>query len=335
MERLHIVGQGVAGTALAWQCQQRGVSFRIYDEPRASTASKVAAGLVTPIAGQRLTLTQGWSFLPEMESFYRDVSSLIGTTFYHRHETVRYLANEVEATRWKKRVGDPVFEAELLPGAPSLASAAFHAPTFGAFRMKRAGFLKVNAWLEASREWFLKDGLYEETRMTLDDCDPAAGTWVFANGPWLLRVAAFDWLPMRFAHGDILTLSIPDLGEETRIFSGTAWLLPLGEGLWRAGSTYEAVGRPETQPSVDGRALVEANIQKILRCPYDVIDHVAAVRPVTLTRFPTMGRHPGKAHLAWFGGFSSKGVLTAPSYARQFLDHLLEGLALPDEVGTL
>jgi glycine/D-amino acid oxidase-like deaminating enzyme len=45
-----------------------------------------------------------------------------------------------------------------------------------------------------------------------------------------------------------------------------------------------------------------------------------------------MGRHPGKPHLAWFGGFSSKGVLTAPSYATRFLDYLLDGKALPSEV---
>ena len=332
MERLHIVGQGIAGTALAWQCHLRGVPFCIVDEPRTSTASKVAAGLVTPIAGQRLTLTQGWSFLMEMEAFYRAVGSLLGTAFYHRHETVRYLATEVEAMRWQKRIGDPVFEEELLPGVPSLASEVFHVPTFGAFRMKRAGFLKVNAWLEASRKWFLKNGLYEESRIELEDCEHGAGTWVFANGPWMLGVSAFDWLPIRFAHGDILTLTIPDLVDDARIFNASAWLLPLGEGLWRAGSTYEALGHPETRPSAGGRATVEANVQKILRCPYDVVDHAAAVRPVTLTRFPTMGRHPGKPHLAWFGGFSSKGVLTAPTYARRFLDHLLDGEALPSEV---
>ena len=335
MERLHIVGQGIAGTALAWQCRQREVPFRIYDEPRASTASKVAAGLVTPIAGQRLTLTQGWSFLTEMESFYRNVSSLLGTTFYHRYETVRFLANDVEATRWQKRIGDPVFEEELLPGAPSLANEVFHTPAFGTFRMKRAGFLRVNAWLEASRGWFRKEGGYEEARIDIEECDPGVGTWVFANGPWMLGLSSFDWLPMRFAHGDILTLSIPDLADDRRIFSSSAWLLPLGDGLWRAGSTYEAVGHPETLPSANGRASVDANVQTILRCPYDVVDHVAAVRPVTLTRFPTMGRHPGKPHLAWFGGFSSKGVLTAPTYARRFLDHLLDGHALPEEVDTL
>ena len=326
------MGQGIAGTALAWRCHERGVPFRIVDEPRASTASKVAAGLVTPIAGQRLTLTQGWGFLPDMESFYREVSSTLGSEFYRRHETVRFLASEVEATRWKKRVGDPVFEAELLPGGPNLASDLFHAPAFGVFRMKRSGFLRVNAWLDASREWLLKEGGYEEKRIHLEDCDPGAGSWVFANGPWLLGLDAFDWLPMRYAHGDILTLAIPDLGDDSRIFSGSAWLLPLGSGLWRAGSTYQAVGHPETRPSAEGRASVEANIQKILKCSYDVVDHVAAVRPVTLTRFPTMGRHPGKPHLGWFGGFSSKGVLTAPSYATRFLDYLLDGKALPSEV---
>ena len=335
MQTLHIVGQGLAGTALAWRCHQRGVPFHLYDEPRPATASKVAAGLVTPIAGQRLTLTQGWSFLEEMETFYTEVGAILGQTFYHRHETVRYLAHEIEAARWQKRVGNPQYEAELVPGVPELPESLFRRPEHGFFRMRRSGFLRVNAWLEASRAHFEREGHFTVAGVRPAECDPSAGLWVFANGPWLLGLSEFDWLPMRYAHGDILTLSIPDLGNDQRIFSGAAWLMPLGKHRWRAGSTYHAVGKPTTVPSEDGRCAVEVHIRSLIKCPYVVEDHVAAVRPVTLTRFPIMGQHPGKAHLAWFGGFSSKAVLSAPSYARCFLNHVLDGEPLPPEVEVL
>ncbi|MGY8686488.1 MAG: FAD-dependent oxidoreductase, partial [Verrucomicrobiales bacterium] len=254
--------------------------------------------------------------------------------FYQRHETVRFLVSELERTRWEKRLGDAVFENELMQGVPDLPGSLFHPPLHGVFRMRRSGFLRVNAWLEASKVWFREQGLYEYERALLpEECKPDGDTlWVFANGPWLLGLKAFDWLPMRYAHGDILTLSIPDLGEDARIFNGAGWLLPLGDGLWRAGSTYEALPRPETVPSAEGRSKIETNVRVFLRCPYTVEEHVAAVRPVTLTRFPTMGRHPGKSYLAWFGGFSSKAVLTSPSYAQCFLNYVLDGKPLPAEV---
>ena len=53
-----IVGQGLAGTALAWELIWRGRDVLVVDAGEAVTSSKIAAGLVTPITGQRLAL--GW-----------------------------------------------------------------------------------------------------------------------------------------------------------------------------------------------------------------------------------------------------------------------------------
>lgn len=328
----HIVGQGIAGTALAWRCHLRGQPFRLYDQPRAETASKVSAGIVTPIAGQRLTLTQGWAFLDEMEAFYAEIGQVLGDTFYERHPTVRFLINETELARWQKRLGDPLYLAET----ESRHELSPHfTPSHGCFCMRRSGFLRVAAWLAHSRRWFLKNGLLAESQVHPDACSPDDGLWIFANGPWLLGLPPFDWLPMRYAHGDILTLAIPDLGNDRHLYNGECWLQPIGEGYWRTGATYEARPTPETKPSVDGRGELESRLRAFLKAPYTVEDHVAAVRPVTLTRFPTMGRHPSKPHLAWFGGFSSKGVLTSPTYARHFMDHLLDDKPLPSEVDCL
>ncbi len=331
---LHIVGQGLAGTALAWRCNQRDLPFRIFDEERSPTASQIAAGLVTPIAGQRLALTQGWAFLEEMATFYRAVGSLLGQSdIYRRREAVRFLISPLEAQRWAKRRGDPLYQAEILPGDPDLPGSGFRAP-LGAFRMRRSGCLDVPSWLARSRAWFREQGVYEKRHIDPEDCPADEGTWVFANGPWLFAQARFDWLPMRYAHGDILTLHILDLEDDSRIFNGACWLLPTGHSSchWRAGATYKARSRPETAPRVNGRREIERSLREFLRFPFTVEEHVAAVRPVTLTRFPTMGRHPGWPHLAWFGGFSSKAVLTSPQYANVFLDHLLDGTPLPPEV---
>lgn len=49
-----IIGQGIAGSCLAWELKRRGADFTIADRPIAETASRVAAGLVNPLTGPRL-----------------------------------------------------------------------------------------------------------------------------------------------------------------------------------------------------------------------------------------------------------------------------------------
>ena len=50
-----IIGQGLAGTVLAWNLIQRGRSVIVLDREDESTSSKVAAGLINPITGRYLT----------------------------------------------------------------------------------------------------------------------------------------------------------------------------------------------------------------------------------------------------------------------------------------
>ena len=39
-----IIGQGIAGSCLAWELKRRGSEFTVADRPVAETASRVAAG---------------------------------------------------------------------------------------------------------------------------------------------------------------------------------------------------------------------------------------------------------------------------------------------------
>ena len=130
----------------------------------------------------------------------------------------------------------------------------------------------------------------------------------------------------------IMRPTAPQFFDQERIGSHTL----AGRSL-RRHPTATMIARTATAQDEIGLATVhgELRLEGVLRLSDAHVDDVAAGRPGTLTRFPTMGRHPGKPHLAWFGGFSSKGVLTAPTYARRFLDHLLDGHALPEEVDTL
>jgi glycine/D-amino acid oxidase-like deaminating enzyme len=68
-----IVGQGLAGTLLAWECERAGIAFAVADCGHAAAATSAAAGIVNPITGRRLV--KSWRIddqLPLARAEYRD-----------------------------------------------------------------------------------------------------------------------------------------------------------------------------------------------------------------------------------------------------------------------
>jgi glycine/D-amino acid oxidase-like deaminating enzyme len=55
-----IVGQGLAGSLLAKELLRRGRTVQVVDDRWKSSASQVAAGLMTPLTGRRFTLTKDY-----------------------------------------------------------------------------------------------------------------------------------------------------------------------------------------------------------------------------------------------------------------------------------
>ncbi|MEZ5430497.1 MAG: FAD-dependent oxidoreductase [Verrucomicrobiales bacterium] len=75
-----IVGQGLAGTALAWELRRRGISFLIVDPAAPTGCSRAAAGILTPLAGQRLA--PSWRLeeaLPLARQTYDEVAQVTGS----------------------------------------------------------------------------------------------------------------------------------------------------------------------------------------------------------------------------------------------------------------
>src|SRR4051812_43663786 len=92
-----IVGQGLAGTALAWALLRRGRRVLVIDRERTDSASRLAAGLVTPVTGKRLARSWRWDELyPAACAFYRTVEAETGTTLFHQRPALRLFADEPE-----------------------------------------------------------------------------------------------------------------------------------------------------------------------------------------------------------------------------------------------
>lgn len=337
---LLIIGQGLAGTALAWQLWEREVPFLIVDRDEAVTSSKIAAGLLTPITGMRISLSENYGpWLCAAVQFYRHKERLLNQRFLHARPHVRLFKNDEEPKRWAKRASEAEvqrFVAARQP-EPLVSPDAFEAPR-GGFQMKHAGYLDTAAFLSASRAFFIGQNCWvqadlqlEQLAVTADEVrwqDRAFSQVTFCTGWEAMRHPWFDWVPFEPARGTILTALAPQL-EERRIINGGCWLLPRPDGTLRIGSTYETRFTEPHEADPAKLADLHARVQRLVKVPVEILAQQTAVRPIIARQRTLIGRHPARPRVAFFNGLGSKGTLRAPVFARTLASHLLDGTALP------
>jgi glycine oxidase len=83
----------------------------------------------------------------------------------------------------------------------------------------------------------------------------------------------------------------------------------------------------DATPTVDARQILEGSAVQLLGGQsYAVTGHTAGVRVNLPDRHPLAGRHPTVARLGLLNGLGAKGALLAPMLARQWINHLTEGV---------
>ena len=316
-DRVTVIGGGLAGAALAWALHSRGVSLRWIDDQRPGTASRIAAGLMTPITGKRLAESHRWrEFFPFAEGFYRSIEATTGAMFFHARPIIRAFASEAERGKFDASsdlvgpVDPPVPEGILAP--------------FGAFAMPGAAQLDVPAYLEASWEHFAELGFAEVGSISDDALSPGERT-IFCTGyreplPIVVRGVSF-----RPAKGEILTLRIPGWLDARAFNRRGFWLAPANEPeVCHFGATY-SWDRLDDVPTEEARRELVGELEALLNRPYEIVDQRAAVRPIAAGQLPCFGWHDADRRLGYFTGLGSKGALQAPRFAAAFATELSAG----------
>jgi glycine oxidase len=338
-----LIGQGLAGTTLAWHLLGRGLRVCIIDRESSNTSSKIAAGLITPITGMRLVKT--WRFdecFAYTTQFYDQVEKQTQSRFFFNRKMVRLFANETEQSTFQRRMTDEGFR-KLVQQPTPLVNEDWFANPLGGFEMQQASQLFTERYLEVSRDYFQQQDSYQTASLDLEQdivlgegnvkiprLNLLAEKLILCQGFNAIRNPWFRFVRFNPAKGEILTLRIPGLHEERIIHRGV-WLMPLGEERFRTGSTYEW-DQLDNLPTPKGQDEILSRVRDFLRLPLEVIDHQAAVRPALHDLKPVLGFHPEYSQLAIFNGLGSKGSLLAPYFANQFADALVDGKLIDPEV---
>ena len=342
-----IIGQGLAGSLLAWELISRGKKVLVVDRDDPVTSSKVAAGIVTPITGQRLV--KSWrleDMLENARGLYDKVEKASGETLFHPAPIARLLASETEAERWRKRLDE---QDGALPdhAAPLEIDEALVHAELGGFEMPAGGWLDVPAFLEAMRQFLLErlgyaiaDVHAEEIQIGKEGIrwrNVAAEAAVFCQGWEGNRNRFFDWVEFRNAKGQVFEGDCEALAGEGRVLNRSGWLIPLGRGRFRAGATYEWDFPDSGANEVDenGRESISEKVKGMLKAPFELGGGKAAVRPIIRESKALIGSHPDPSlhrRICFFNGLGSKGVLNGPLCAKQLAEHLVDGTPIEDEI---
>jgi len=100
-----LIGQGLAGTILAHTLIDRGYSVLVWDNQLQGSSSSVAAGIINPITGHRLNITENFQhYFGFAERFYTQLQIILGQSFYTRIQQLRLLKNQGQFDYYQKRL---------------------------------------------------------------------------------------------------------------------------------------------------------------------------------------------------------------------------------------
>jgi glycine/D-amino acid oxidase-like deaminating enzyme len=316
-----IVGQGLAGSVLAWEFERAGFSFEVADPGESGTASQLAAGMINPITGMRFVKSPDFErHFAAAHRGYREIEEKTGVSLWREMRIHRLFRTAQERQ---------TFEAKFARG--DFQGFVEHAQADG-FWIERAARVDTALLLSALRARLASAG-----RLRAERVNPLAEVGRYSlvidcTGAAIAGAPGFrDW-PWRRSKGEILRVAAEGL-DPSVIVNQRYWLLPLTPQAACVGATHEPIFA-DGGPSAGARKLLTEAAMSLLGAVPEVLAHEAALRLGLRDYLPVVGRHPTLGGLGVFAGLGNKGVLTAPGLARQWMNHLSEGVPFGAEVAV-
>lgn len=329
-----IIGQGIAGSLLAWQLLQFGASVIVIDDNHTEAASLVAAGMINPISGKRMVPIKKFNhFYNEACNTYRQLESELCASYFNEMSVIRIIQSNAEARYFNKYKNCSEFTQFLKKvNQPGLNPKLINDP-FGSFTLSPAAYVNTSRLVIDLGKYLDKKNLRLTCRFQYDELkfeshkiiwkDWVAKSIIFCEGyrgcnnPW------FKSLPFKPAKGELLTLETDTALLHGTILNCGKWLLPLSKHHCLAGSTF-SWNPLNHQPSEEGKNEILNTLHSFTYFNFKVLNHVAGIRPTMENSHPRIEQHRNFPTIAIFNGLGTKGTLIAPYYARVLASNLMQ-----------
>ncbi|UMY66849.1 MULTISPECIES: FAD-binding oxidoreductase [unclassified Flavobacterium] len=338
MKDVFIIGGGLAGVAMAEQLRRRDLSFLLFDDG-SQRASWVAGGLYNPVILKRISAAWGAEDGMDRLSSYHDIETRIGAKVVHPLPVLRRFASVEEQNNWFAAMDRPVLSRFLSPKLRNDTFEGLSAP-YGYGQVLETGYVNTATLLDGYRTTLKDAGALAADTFAYGDLIVSEGHVsykgtearhiVFAEGFGLQHNPYFSWLPLDGTKGELLVVKAPKLGLTKAIVKANVFVLPLGDDLFKIGATY-APWDKTPEPTESGRNRLEEEARALLTCDFEVVSHLAGIRPTVKDRRPLIGTHPALSNIHVLNGLGSRGVMLAPWMAECLSNHIFDQSPIPAE----
>jgi len=337
-----IVGAGLAGLSMAHFCQQNNKSFIVIDNGQ-RTSSKVAGGMFNPVVLKRFTaIWESQAQLDLANEFYPETERLLGKSFYHKLPVYRKFASIEEQNNWFLACDNPL-TAPFLNDHLYKENFSYIKSDLGFGEVYNTGYLEVNLFVTAYQDYLKKQNLLIESSFDYNEIEVSeselkyqnitAGHIIFAEGFSMLQNPFFNYLPLDGTKGELLYVKIPDLKLKSIVKSGI-FIIPIGEDFYKVGATYDWQDKTDN-PTTDGKSELIEGLETLISCPYEIVKHLAGIRPTVKDRRPLVGAHFKFKNIHILNGLGTRGVLLAPYLADKLIRNIENGVPLDKNIDVL
>ena len=334
-----VVGCGLASIAFCETLRANNHTFLVFDDA-SQKSSIVAAGLYNPVVLKRFTKV--WKADEQLKialPLYKKIERDLNIKIDYQLQILRRFASVEEQNLWFTASDKPSLEPYLSMQLVKNTNKYIDAP-FGFGEVLQAGRLDTETLISNYKSFLASTGrLINEsfnhgelntTNNEIEYNDIRSKYIVFAEGFGVKKNPFFDNIPINGTKGEVMLVRIPELKIDYAIKS-SVFVIPVGNDKYTVGSTYNWSDKTNA-PTEQGKNELINKLKTFLKCDFEIINHLAGIRPTVKDRRPLIGQHKNYKNLFVLNGLGSRGVMIAPYVAKELYEYIEHNLPIDEEI---
>jgi glycine oxidase len=324
-----IVGSGLAGISFSEIALQNNKSILVLDN-NSQNSSKIAGGLYNPVILKRFSeVGQAKEHLVIMNEFFSVLEKKLDCKVNFKMPILRKFFSAEEQNNWFAASDKVNLTPFLSTNIISKKYSSIDSP-FGYGEVLQTGYADTALLLNKYREYLIEKELFQEESFDYSLLQKEsigirykniqAKHIIFAEGFGMHANPYFKELPLDGTKGELFIIKAPLLDLDV-ILNTSVFILPLGNDLFKIGATYNWNDKTDT-PTEEGKTELIEKIKEIISCDFEIVAHLAGVRPTVKDRRPLVGTHSSHDSIHILNGLGTRGLMLGPAMAKALFENI-------------
>jgi glycine oxidase len=334
-----IVGSGLAGISFSEIALFHNKRIVVFDN-NSQNSTKIAGGLYNPVILKRFSeVWRAQEQLVLQRDFYESLEKKINYQFDFKIPILRKFYSVEEQNNWFA-ASDKIALAPFLSTKLIFKEYRGIESPFGYGEVLQTGYVDTALLFIMYKEYLTENGLFREESFDYNSLiisedyvcykDIKAKNIIFAEGFGMHSNPYFKDLPLDGTKGELFIIKAPLLDLDV-IVNTSVFILPLGDGLFKVGATYNWKDKTDL-PTEEGKTELIERIREIISCDFEIVEHFAGVRPTVRDRRPLVGTHSEFSRIHILNGLGTRGVMLGPAMAKALFDTIENDIPLDREI---